>query len=136
MHGSRALLSLAAATAAVPEVLVVYPPPHRTHYLFANKLRVRVALLDRAAAPALAAGRAEMCVALEGATSLVGCQPLAPAGAQSFLAAVDHVPAGPYTVDAWVTRGEGGGLHTLASADDVSALLERFRARPSEGTVD
>ena len=109
MHGSRALLSLAAATAAVPEVLVVYPPPHRTHYLFANKLRVRVALLDRAAAPALAAGRAEMCVALEGATSLVGCQPLAPAGAQSFLAAVDHVPAGPYTVDAWVARGEGGG---------------------------
>ena len=50
-----------------------------------------------------------MCVALEGATSLVGCQPLAPAGAQSFLAAVDHVPAGPYTVDAWVARGEGGG---------------------------
>ena len=36
-------MSLAAATAAVPEVLVVYPPPHRTHYLFANKLRVRVA---------------------------------------------------------------------------------------------
>ena len=93
---------VAAVVCGASEVRIVYPPPHRVHYLLASKLRVRV---EAVAAPEACGTRTcSVCIELsgEGLESVGGCQPLAASGAQSFLADVSEQARGAYDLDAWL----------------------------------